>query len=90
MSQIADIAIMQINPDLSCVVLDCFDCKEGAIHYLTNYINEQYDLKNTNLYKVYQKSNVTFEVYQIGYLCKSLLCKYHIVDLIKPKDMILS
>lgn len=76
-----DIAIIKVNPDLSCEVLDCVENEEKAIHFLTKHMNEEYELIESTLFKVYQKSSVSFEVYRVGYLYKTLECKYHIIDL---------
>lgn len=76
-----NIAIIKITPLLECDILDCVESEEKAIHLLTNHLNEEYNLKETTEYKIYQKSNVSFEVFKVGYLYKSLECKYHIVNL---------
>lgn len=76
-----DIVVIKVNPDLSCEILDCFETEEKAIHFLTKHMNEEYELIDTNMFKVYQKSSVSFDVYRLGYVYKSLECKYHIIDL---------
>lgn len=71
--------IIKVEPDLSVCVLHTTDSQQSAIHYLTKHLNEEYELENSLNYKVYQKSESTFDVYRIGYLYKSLDAIYHIV-----------
>jgi len=73
--------IIKINPDLSCSILHTIDTQQSAIHYLTKHINTEYELDKSLLYKVYQKSETSFDVYKQGYVYKSLECKLHIVTI---------
>ena len=73
--------IVKISPDLSCDILGAFENEKVAIHYLTNHINTEYNLKESTNHRVYQRSESTFEVHVVGYLTKCLLCKYHIVQI---------
>jgi hypothetical protein len=74
-------AIVKVKTDLSCEILKTFESEENSIHYLVNHINKEYELKENITFKVYQKSNTSFEIYRIGYLYKVLECKYHIVTI---------
>lgn len=73
--------IIKVDPDLSVSVLHTTDSQQSAIHYLTKHLNEEYELETSMNYKVYQKSETSFDVYRIGYLYKSLECKLHIVTI---------
>ena len=71
--------IVKVNPDFSISVLHTTDTQESAIHYLTKYINDEYELDKSVSFKVYQRSETSFDVYSTGYLYKSLVAKMHIV-----------
>ena len=73
--------IIKVTPDLLCSKIKSFESKQSAIDFLTEFLNKEYDL-STDTFKVYQKSNVSFEVYKTGYIYgRTLDCKYHIVKI---------
>lgn len=63
---------------MSCV-LSIHHSYEDAVSYLTTYLDSQYEPNISNKYRVVQKSRNLFEVYQNGYLYKTLVGKYQII-----------
>jgi hypothetical protein len=75
--------VVSTDNNYICTILKICETPESAIAYLTSHIDYQYETSINNKYRVVQKSQKLFEVYQNGYLGKYFTAKYQVIE-VKP------